>query len=86
MRRFILFEQGAIRVTKVLSENQDDTIPEHTHDSDELVYVLNGRFKLHIEGFGDSELSEGGVAFIPKGVKHWGVLSKDCILIAFFHP
>lgn len=86
MRRIPLLEQGNIRVVKAISEKEDDLIPEHTHDADELAYVLRGRLRLHIDGSGDLDLSEGSAALIPRGVKHWGIMSQDCIIIAFYHP
>ncbi|MEM0268977.1 MAG: cupin domain-containing protein [Candidatus Korarchaeum sp.] len=86
MRRVPVLESGGVRVVRVLSEMEGDLIPEHTHEGDEVAYVVNGRARIHIEGSGDFDLGEGEALLIPKGVRHWGSLSRDCVLIAFYHP
>ncbi|MCS7102823.1 MAG: cupin domain-containing protein [Candidatus Korarchaeum sp.] len=86
MRRIPVLEHGDVRVVRVVSEGEGDLIPEHTHDGDEIAYVVSGRVRVHIEGKGDFDVSEGEAVLIPKGVKHRGLLSEGCVLIAFYHP
>jgi quercetin dioxygenase-like cupin family protein len=46
-------------------------IPEHTHeDSDDILYILRGRAKIWIEGYGDIPLRAGTFVRVPKGVRH----------------
>ncbi|PNV77723.1 MAG: hypothetical protein C0200_04710 [Thermoproteota archaeon] len=86
MRRVPVLEQGNIRVVRVISEKEDDLIPEHAHDEDEIAYVLSGELRIHIDGIGDLNLIEGNAVLIPKGTRHWGILSNDCELVVVYHP
>ncbi|RDD53149.1 MAG: cupin domain-containing protein, partial [Candidatus Korarchaeota archaeon NZ13-K] len=70
----------------VLSEGDGDLIPEHAHEEDEIAYVVSGSLRVHMEGMGDLDVREGEALLIPKGVRHRGVLSGDCVLIAVYHP
>jgi len=86
MKRIPVLESGDVRVVRVLSEREGDPIPEHTHEGDEVAYVVSGRAKVHMEGRGDFDVEEGNAILIPKGVKHRGLLSENCVLIAVYHP
>jgi len=86
MRRVPVLESGGVRVVRVVSEREGDPIPEHTHEEDEVAYVVSGRVRVHMEGRGDFDIEEGNAILIPKGVKHRGLLSENCVLIAVYHP
>jgi len=46
-------------------------IPEHIHeDSDDILYILKGKAKIWIEGYGDIPLKPGSFVRVPKGVLH----------------
>jgi quercetin dioxygenase-like cupin family protein len=62
----------------------EETIPEHTHEVDEIAYVQKGIAKITIEGE-EFHIGEGDAILIPKGEKHWAILN-NCTLIAFYHP
>ncbi|MGB9631503.1 MAG: cupin domain-containing protein [Candidatus Methanodesulfokora sp.] len=85
MRRITILEQDNIRVVRVESEKDNDIIPEHSHETDEIAYVQKGSIKIDIEGRGEILLTEDNAVIIPK-MRHQGLLSKDCILIAVYHP
>ena len=86
MKRVPVLEQGNIRVVRVISEKEDDLIPEHTHDEDEIAYVLSGKLRVHIDDIGYLNLTEGSAVLIPKRIKHWGILSNNCALVVVYHP
>jgi quercetin dioxygenase-like cupin family protein len=83
MRRIPVLESGDIRVVRVESEGED-TIPEHTHEADEVAYVERGSAEITVEGKA-FRIGEGEALLIPKGAKHWASL-RNCTLIAFYHP
>jgi len=46
-----------------------EPIAEHTHDADEIIYVVAGEGTHKVEGR-DAPLLAGSFAFVPKGVPH----------------
>ncbi|HEY2598022.1 MAG TPA: cupin domain-containing protein [Candidatus Dormibacteraeota bacterium] len=60
--------------------------PLHTHPVDETLYVLDGAIRVHIDGH-DHELSQGGVAMVPRGVPHaFKVMSESARLLTLETP
>jgi quercetin dioxygenase-like cupin family protein len=49
---------------------QGAQVPKHTHECDDIIYVLKGKGKIWIEGIGDVPMSEGSFVRVPKGVLH----------------
>lgn len=45
-------------------------VPEHVHEQDDIIYHLEGRSKMRVEGAGDFQLEPGSFIRIPAGVKH----------------
>ena len=46
-------------------------IPRHIHeDSDDILYILKGKAKIWIDGYGDIPLKAGSFVRVPKGVEH----------------
>jgi mannose-6-phosphate isomerase-like protein (cupin superfamily) len=46
-------------------------IPRHIHeDSDDILYILQGKAKMWIEGYGDIPLEPGTFVRVPMGVLH----------------
>jgi len=53
---------------------------EHTHDEDEVRFILSGRgiFFLHIDGCVASvEVGPGDMLCVPRGTTHWFTLCED---------
>ena len=53
---------------------------EHTHDEDEVRFILAGRgiFFLHINGrVASVEVGPGDMLRVPRGTKHWFTLCED---------
>jgi mannose-6-phosphate isomerase-like protein (cupin superfamily) len=64
-----------------------DEPPPHVHSrEDELFYVLNGRFDVHV-GDQSFEVKEGGCVFMPRGMPHAFIIQSPRIhLLALFTP
>ncbi len=45
-------------------------VDKHTHECDEIIYVIQGQAMMHIEGIGEVPMSAGTFLRIPKGVAH----------------
>lgn len=60
---------GVLDVGEMVLE-PDIAVPEHIHHgNDETFYVLEGRFRLTVEGE-VHDLDPGGFVFVPRGVRH----------------
>ena len=61
------------------------TFPEHSHIHEQVANIIEGRFKLTIDG--NSEILEPGIiAVIPSDTKHSGIAITDCKLLDVFYP
>jgi quercetin dioxygenase-like cupin family protein len=60
-------------------------IPAHSHESEQMTYVLNGSMTLRLP---DKEvtLNEGDVLHIPSGVEHSAVANEDTLDLDVFSP
>lgn len=60
-------------------------LPEHSHPHEQIANVLEGTFKLTLNG--ESRVLEPGqAAVIPPDVPHSGVALTPCRLLDAFHP
>ena len=60
-------------------------LPEHSHPHQQIANVLEGKFKLTVDG--ESRILEPGmVAVIPGGVPHSGKAITSCQLLDAFYP
>ncbi len=62
-----------------------NTVPEHIHDQEMIVNVIEGRFEMTIGG--ETRVMEAGdVAIIPSNVPHSALALTDCRAIDVFSP
>jgi quercetin dioxygenase-like cupin family protein len=62
-------------------------VPKHTHECDDIAYVLKGRGKIWIEGIGDAPMSAGSFVRVPKGVQHQPhSVEEDMVIYDVFYP
>ena len=64
------------------------TVSEHIHDEqDDILYLLEGRAVMWIEGTGDVPLKPGVIVQVPKGTKHKIFdVSEDLLIYDVFCP
>jgi quercetin dioxygenase-like cupin family protein len=62
-------------------------VEKHTHECDDIIYVLKGKAKIWIEGVGDVPMAEGTFVRIPKGVRHQPhSIEEDFVAYDVFYP
>jgi quercetin dioxygenase-like cupin family protein len=62
-------------------------VPKHTHECDDIIYVLKGKAKIWVDGVGDVPAAEGTFVRIPKGVHHQPhSIEEDFVAYDVFYP
>ncbi len=62
-------------------------VPPHVHDQDDIVYQLEGKNKMWVDGAGDFEMLPGSFIRIPAGVKHQPHdIEEDVLAFDIFLP
>jgi quercetin dioxygenase-like cupin family protein len=60
-------------------------VPMHTHESEQMTYVLQGALKFVVGGE-DVTVREGEVLHIPSGIAHQVEALEDTFVLDFFSP
>ena len=60
-------------------------VPMHAHDSEQMVYVLQGALRFRVGGE-EITVREGEVLHIPSGVAHQAEALEDTFELDFFSP
>jgi quercetin dioxygenase-like cupin family protein len=63
----------------------DVTVPEHAHEHEQIVNVIEGTIDLTVEGE-THRLEPGSVVIIPPNASHSGRSVTSCRVIDAFHP
>jgi quercetin dioxygenase-like cupin family protein len=94
-----VFEELLIK--KLLTHEKDDVdlsivmvkvkkgsqIPAHVHEQDDIVYHLEGKGKMWVDGEGDFNVAAGSFMRIPAGVKHQPHdIEEDILAFDIFLP
>jgi quercetin dioxygenase-like cupin family protein len=62
-------------------------IEKHTHECDDIIYVVKGKAKMWIEEVGDVPMIEGTFIRIPKGTEHQPHdIEEDLTVYDVFYP
>ena len=60
-------------------------VPEHSHESEQITYILEGALKFQIEGK-EIVVRKGEVLSIPSNVPHRAVAMEDTLDLDIFSP
>jgi len=60
-------------------------MPEHFHQNEQVVNMLEGEFLMRIEGK-EYHVKPGNVLVVPAGVPHSGKAITDCKILDVFYP
>ena len=62
-------------------------VEKHTHECDDIIFVLKGKGKMWIDGIGDIPMSEGSFVRIPEGVQHQPhSIEEEMLVYDVFYP
>jgi quercetin dioxygenase-like cupin family protein len=61
------------------------TVPEHAHDHEQVVNVLEGEFELTVSGE-SRVLGPGTVVVVPSNARHAGRAVTGCRILDVFYP
>lgn len=64
------------------------SIKEHTHENeDDILYPLQGKGKMYVEGTGEFDLEPGIVVHVPKGARHRIFdVTEELLILDVFSP
>ena len=61
-------------------------VPRHSHESDQVTIVLEGRLILGVEGKGEKTLGPGDYEVIPSRTPHWAKALEDSTVLDINAP
>jgi quercetin dioxygenase-like cupin family protein len=84
-RRFITGERMML---SQLYLKKGSIVPRHSHDNEQLTYILEGALKFHIGADGSEEIivRAGEVLVIPSNVPHQAEALEDTLDVDVFCP
>ena len=68
--------------------NKGEVVPQHSHDNEQLTYILSGalHFKFGAKGEQEITVRAGEVVVIPSNVPHSAVAIEDTLDVDVFCP
>lgn len=68
--------------------NKGDEVPQHSHENEQITYVLEGALHFWLGANGDQELTvrAGEVLVIPSNLAHRAVALQDTLDVDVFNP
>ena len=88
IKRLLTHEKDNVDLTIVMVKVRKGTeVPAHVHEQDDIVYHLEGKGKLWVDGAGDFDVLPGSFLRIPAGVKHQPHdIEEDILAFDIFLP
>jgi quercetin dioxygenase-like cupin family protein len=81
-RKVISGERGMVAQVFL---KKDAVVPEHSHESEQITYILEGALKFELEGR-EVVVHKGEVLHIPSNVPHRAVALEDTLDLDIFAP
>jgi quercetin dioxygenase-like cupin family protein len=68
--------------------NKGDEVPQHSHENEQITYILEGALHFWLGPKGDRELTvrAGEVLVIPSNLEHRAVALEDTLDVDVFNP
>jgi quercetin dioxygenase-like cupin family protein len=88
IKRLLTYERDNVDLSIVMVRfKKGAVIPAHVHEQDDIVYHLEGKGKMWVEGAGDFDVRLGSFMRIPAGVKHQPHdIEEDILVFDIYHP
>ena len=80
-------KDGAEATILLVKVPKGKEVPEHVHeDSDDILFPLEGKGKIFIEGSGEFDLFPGVLVRVPRNTKHHVSVEEDLLIYDVFAP
>ena len=76
---------GTQAMAGMITLQKGSYVPKHSHESEQLTYVLEGSLQLTIEGR-EIVVSAGEILVIPAWIEHEGIALEDTLELDIFSP
>jgi len=88
IKKLVSKEKDGADVTIFLAKlSKGQKIQEHVHEnSDDVLFPLEGKGKIYIEGSGEFELYPGVLVRVPRNTKHRVSAEEDLLYFDIFAP
>ena len=88
IKKLVTYEKDNVDLSIVMVKvKKGAEIPAHVHEQDDIVYHLEGKGKMWVEGSGDFDVSPGSFMRIPAGVKHQPHdIEEDILVFDIYFP
>jgi quercetin dioxygenase-like cupin family protein len=88
VKRLLTHEKDKVDLSIVMVKvKKGAEVPAHVHEQDDIVYHLEGKGKMWVDGSGDFEVRAGSFLRIPAGVKHQPHdIEEDILVLDIYHP
>ncbi len=88
VKKLLTYEKDHVDLSIVMVKVAKGTeVPAHVHEQDDIVYHLEGKGKMWVEGVGDFDVEAGSFMRIPAGVKHQPHdITEDILVFDIFLP
>ena len=88
VKKLLTYEKDNVDLSIVMVRVRKGTeVPAHVHEQDDIVYHLEGKGKMWVDGAGDFEVEAGSFLRIPAGVKHQPHdIEEDILAFDIFLP
>lgn len=88
IKKLITKEHDNADVTIIIAKlPKGQTIPEHVHEeSDDILFPLEGKGIIRIEGAGEFSLAPGILVRVPMNTKHQVTAEEDLLYFDVFAP
>jgi quercetin dioxygenase-like cupin family protein len=88
IKKLLSFEKDNVDLSIMLVRLKKGVdVPVHVHNQDDIIYQLEGKSKMWVEGAGDFEMRPGSFIRIPAGIKHQPhAVEEDVLAFDIFLP
>ncbi len=88
LKKLLTFEKDNVDLSIVMVKvRKGAVVPAHVHTQDDIVYHLEGKGKMWVDGSGDFDMEAGSFLRIPAGVKHQPHdITEDILVFDIFLP
>lgn len=88
VKKLLTYEKDNVDLSIVMVKvKRGAEVPVHVHAQDDIVYHLEGKGKMWVDGVGDFEVEAGSFLRIPAGVKHQPHdIEEDILVFDIFLP